>query len=170
MVGESGLNLNLERGLFFILPSEKDMSIRPFQILLVEDGPGDFELVKTALENSGLKFSLDLVKEGTDVMAFLNRHEPYTDAQRPDLILIDLRFRNGVGDQTLKEIKSSHSLKIIPVIIISDSTRVEDVVISYNLGANCYITRPVDQAEFLKLIEIIMKFWLTMVKLPTRAR
>lgn len=144
------------------------MANKPFQILLIEDDPGDVELLKTALEDSILQMNLHVVQDGTHAMDFLHRAGSYVDVPRPDLILLDLNLAGKDGFQTLKEIKSDNTLKMTPVIVMTGSTVNEDILKSYRLGANCYVTKPIDLNQFLKFVQSIEEFWLTIVKLPTR--
>ncbi len=146
------------------------MAIKPFQILLIEDDPGDVELLKIALEDSIIEMNLHVVQDGTQAMDFLHRSGSCADAPRPDLILLDLNLPRKDGVQTLKEIKSDNTLKMTPVIVMTGSTVKEDILKSYRLGANCYVTKPIDLNQFLKFVQSIEEFWLTIVKLPTRTR
>lgn len=146
------------------------MAIKPFQILLIEDDPGDVELLKIALEDSILKMNLHVVQDGAQAMDFLHRVGFCADVPRPDLILLDLNLPRKDGFQTIKEIKSDNTLKMTPVIVMTGSTVKEDILKSYRLGANCYVTKPIDLNQFLKFVQSIEEFWLTIVKLPTRTR
>lgn len=146
------------------------MAIEPFQILLIEDDPGDVELFKTALEDSILQMNLHVVNDGAHAMKFLHRAGSYAEVPRPDLILLDLNLPGKDGFQTLEEIKSDYTLKIIPVIVMTGSTVNEDILKCYVLGANCYVTKPTDLNQFLKFVQSIEEFWMTIVKLPTRTR
>jgi two-component system, chemotaxis family, response regulator Rcp1 len=138
----------------------------PVEILLVEDNPGDADLAREALENSKLLNSLSVVGDGVEAMAFLRRSGKYAAAPRPDLILLDLNLPRKNGREVLAEIKSDEHLKRIPVVILTVSKDEEDIMKSYNLHANCYITKPVDLHQFLRVVKAIEDFWLTIVKLP----
>ncbi|MEQ8169473.1 MAG: response regulator [Candidatus Eremiobacterota bacterium] len=137
-------------------------------ILLVEDDEGDAELTREALEDSKLAINLHIVRDGVEAINYLYRKEPYIDAPLPDLILLDLNMPKKSGREVLAEIKQDETLKDIPVIILTTSQVGEDILRSYNLGANCYITKPVDFAQFVNVIKNVEDFWFTIVKLPSR--
>lgn len=137
------------------------------EILLVEDDPGDVELTRESLRNSKLYIHLHVVEDGLQAMAFLRREGKYAQSPVPDLILLDLNLPRKSGTQVLTETKNDENLKKIPVIVLTTSNAEEDIVRSYNLGANCYITKPVGLAQFIQVIEAIEGFWFTVVKLPT---
>jgi chemotaxis family two-component system response regulator Rcp1 len=140
-----------------------------FEILLVEDSPGDVRLTREALKDAKMYVNLHVTSDGIDAMAFLNREGEYAAVPRPDLILLDLNLPRKDGRQVLEEIKESPSLKSIPVVILTTSASDEDVMRSYQLHANCYISKPVDLEGFLKVITSIDNFWLSIVKLPHEA-
>lgn len=142
--------------------------INALEILLVEDDPGDVELTRESLSDSKLYMNLHVVEDGVEAMAFLRREGSYYEAPRPDLILLDLNLPRKDGRQVLAEVKADDSLKIIPVVILTTSSAEEDILRTYNLGANCYITKPVGLTQFTKVVEAIEGFWFTVVKLPTR--
>ena len=135
-------------------------------ILLVEDNPGDAELAREALENSKFINQLHVAEDGVQAMAFLHRQEPYTDAPRPDIILLDLNLPKKDGREVLAEIKSDEKLKTIPVVILTSSKADEDVIRSYELHANCYITKPLDISRFFDVVKNIKEFWMSIVVLP----
>ena len=137
-----------------------------FEILLVEDSPGDVRLTREALKDAKMYVNLHVVSDGIEAMTFLNREGPYVAVPRPDLILLDLNLPRKDGRQVLEEIKESPSLKNIPVVVLTTSASDEDVLRSYQLHANCYISKPVDLEGFLKVITSIDNFWLSIVKLP----
>ncbi len=137
-------------------------------ILLVEDDEGDVELTREALEDSKLVINLHVVRDGVEAMNYLHRKEPYIDAPLPDLILLDLNMPKKSGREVLAEIKQDETLKDIPVIILTTSQVGEDILRSYHLGANCYITKPVDFNQFVKVVKNVENFWFTIVKLPSR--
>ncbi len=140
--------------------------LKPIDILLVEDNPGDADLAIEALEHSKIRNNLFVAKDGEQAMAFLRREDSYADKPRPDLILLDLNLPRKDGREVLAEIKQDASLKRIPVVILTTSQDEEDVMRSYNLHANCYVTKPIDLHQFMKVVKSIEDFWLSIVKLP----
>ena len=140
--------------------------MEPIEILLVEDNPGDARLAKEALRDSKLKNNLYVVEDGVEAIKFLGAETPYENAVRPDLILIDLNLPRMDGREVLKAIKSDERFKRIPVVILTMSNAEEDILKSYNLHANCYITKPLDLDQFIKVVQSIEDFWLTIVRLP----
>jgi CheY-like chemotaxis protein len=145
-------------------------NIHVIDILLVEDNLGDARLAKEALKDSKLKNNLFHVIDGVEAMKFLMKEGEYSDVPRPDLILLDLNLPRKDGREVLKEIKESDNLKRIPVVILTMSQAEEDIFKSYNLHANCYITKPLDLNQFIKVVQSIEDFWLTIVKLPNGAK
>ena len=141
---------------------------RPIEILMVEDDEGDVELALEALEDSKLVTNINIAKDGVEAMAYLRKEEPFEKTVRPDVILLDLNMPRKNGREVLAEIKADKDLRNIPVIILTTSQVDEDVVKSYHLGANCYITKPVDFDQFVKVVKNIESFWFTIVKLPSR--
>jgi chemotaxis family two-component system response regulator Rcp1 len=137
-----------------------------FEILLVEDSPGDVRLTREALMDAKVYVNLHVASDGIEAMDFLNREAKYAAVPRPDLILLDLNLPKKDGRQVLEEIKESPSFKSIPVVVLTTSASDEDVLRSYQLHANCYISKPVDLEGFLKVIASIDNFWLSVVKLP----
>jgi len=138
----------------------------PIEILLVEDNPGDVDLAREALENSKIRNTLSVVGDGEEALAFLHRSGKYAAAPRPDLILLDLNLPKKSGREVLAEIKSDDYFKRIPVVVLTVSKDEEDIMESYNLHANCFITKPIDLHQFLRVVRAIEDFWLTIVKLP----
>lgn len=136
-------------------------------ILLVEDNPGDVDLAREALECGKVHNDLHVVCDGEAAMAFLHRQGIHSNAPRPDLILLDLNLPKKDGRAVLEEIKSDENLKRLPVVILTTSKAEEDVLRTYNLHANCYITKPIDLNQFVKVVHAIEEFWFTIVKLPT---
>jgi two-component system, chemotaxis family, response regulator Rcp1 len=136
------------------------------EVLLVEDSPGDVRLTREALKDAKMHISLKVVPDGAEAMAYLRREKDYAEAPRPDLILLDLNLPKKDGRDVLKEIKESDALKSIPVVILTTSASRIDVEHSYKLHANCYITKPVDLQGFIKVVQSIDNFWLSVVKLP----
>ena len=137
-----------------------------FEILLVEDSPGDVRLTREALKDAKMHINLHVASDGIEAMDFLNREGDYADVPRPDLILLDLNLPRKDGRQVLEEIKVNPALMTIPIVILTTSASEEDVLRSYRLHANCYISKPVDLDGFLKVIKSIDNFWLSIVKLP----
>ena len=136
------------------------------EILLVEDNPGDVRLTREALKEGKVLNNLSVAVDGEEALAFLRRQDNYAEAPRPDLILLDLNLPRKDGRQVLAEIKADEQLKRIPVVILSSSSAEQDILKSYDLHANCYITKPVDFDQFVAVVRSIEDFWLTMVKLP----
>jgi len=139
---------------------------KSIEILLVEDNPGDVDLAKEALSDSKMHNILQVVGDGEAAMAYLNRTGKYANALRPDLIILDLNLPKKDGREVLAEIKADENLKCIPVVILTTSKAEEDILQTYNLHANCYITKPIDLNQFIKVVKSIEDFWLTIVKLP----
>ena len=140
--------------------------VKPIEILLVEDNPGDADLAREALEGSKFHNDLHVVDDGEKAMAFLRQEGPYTDAPRPGLILLDLNLPRKDGRQVLAEIKADENLRRIPVVILTTSRAEEDIIKSYDLHANCFITKPIDLSQFLNVVRAIEDFWLSIVVLP----
>lgn len=136
------------------------------EILLVEDNEGDARLAREAMRDSKLANVIHHVADGADAMAFLRRQGKHRDAPRPDLVLLDLNLPKKDGREVLSEVKGDEDLKRIPVVVLTSSSAEEDVLKSYNLHANCYITKPIDLGQFLKVVRSIEDFWLTIVRLP----
>jgi chemotaxis family two-component system response regulator Rcp1 len=141
---------------------------KPVEILLVEDSPGDANLALEALETSKIRNTVSVVTDGEEAIAFLRGTGKYAGATRPDLILLDLNLPKKDGREVLAEIKADKDLKSIPVVILTTSQAEEDILRSYNLHANCYITKPIDLHQFIGVIRAIEDFWLTIVKLPSK--
>jgi len=141
---------------------------RPIEILMVEDNPGDVRLTVEALKEGKVRNNLHTVEDGVEALEFLRRKGRYAEAVRPDLILLDLNLPKKNGREVLAEIKEDPDLKRIPVVILTVSQAEQDIVKSYNLHANCYITKPVDLDQFLEMVKSIENFWLTVVMLPPR--
>jgi chemotaxis family two-component system response regulator Rcp1 len=139
------------------------------EILLVEDNPGDVDLAREALETGKMLNTLHGVSDGEAAMAFLRGRGRYAGAPRPDLVLLDLNLPKKDGRAVLAEIKSDDDLKRMPVVILTTSEADEDILKSYNLHANCYITKPIDLNQFIKVVQAIEDFWFTIVRLPPNA-
>jgi len=143
------------------------MAGAPIKILLVEDNSGDVRLTVEALKRSKIRNSMNVVADGEEAMAFLRREGKYGDVPRPDLVLLDLNLPRKDGREVLKEIKTDDELKRIPVVVLTTSQAEEDILRAYGLNANCYITKPVDLDQFVKVVNSIEEFWLSIVKLPS---
>jgi CheY-like chemotaxis protein len=142
---------------------------RPIEILLVEDNPGDVRLTIEALKEGKVRNNLAVAKDGVEALAFLRRQGNYADASRPDLILLDLNLPRKDGREVLAEIKEDPALRRIPVVVLTTSKAEEDIVRTYDLHANCYITKPVDLEQFISVVRSIDDFWLSVVRLPPKA-
>jgi CheY-like chemotaxis protein len=138
----------------------------PVEILLVEDNPGDYRLTQEALHEGKVYNNLHWAKDGVEALDFLNRRGKHSEAPRPDIILLDLNLPKKDGREVLSEIKADADLKAIPVVILTTSKAEEDVLRSYDLHANCYVTKPVDLDKFIVVVQSIDRFWLTIATLP----
>jgi two-component system response regulator len=145
-----------------------EINAKPVEVLLVEDNPGDVRLTREALKDSKVLNKLHVVEDGEAALAFLRQEGAYANAPRPDLILLDLNMPRKDGREVLSIIKADENLKQIPVVILTTSDSEEDILKSYNLNANCYVTKPVDFEKFITVVKEIEEFWLTIVKLPGR--
>ncbi|MBN3899045.1 MAG: response regulator [Nostoc sp. NOS(2021)] len=141
-------------------------AIMPIEVLLVEDNPGDAQLTRIALEDSKFSIHLNVVEDGVEAMAFLRKEEKYAKVAQPHIVLLDLNLPRKDGREVLAEIKGDENLKRIPVVILTTSQSEEDILKAYNLYANCYITKPVDFDQFVKVVQSIENFWFAIVKLP----
>ncbi|MEJ2628372.1 MAG: response regulator [bacterium] len=140
--------------------------VKSVDILLVEDNPGDVDLTRDALEESKMKNKLFVVGDGEEALEFLYKKGKYADASRPDLIILDLNLPKKDGREVLADIKADDNLKRIPIVILTTSKAEEDVLKTYNLHANCYITKPLDFEQFLQVVKSIETFWMSIVVLP----
>lgn len=138
------------------------------EILLIEDNPGDIRLVKEVFKDAKLNNNLQVALDGEEAIKMLRQEGEYFKAPRPDLILLDLNLPKKNGREVLREIKEDDELKCIPVVILTTSNAEEDLIETYKHDANCYITKPVDLDEFIKVVKSIQNFWLEIVKLPPR--
>jgi chemotaxis family two-component system response regulator Rcp1 len=143
------------------------MNQREIEILLVEDNQGDARLTMEALQEAKVHNHISHVRDGVEALAFLRRQDPYTQVPRPDLILLDLNLPRKDGREVLAEIKNDDNLKRIPVVVLTTSEAEEDILKAYNLNANCYVSKPVDLDQFMKVVRCIEDFWLAIVRLPT---
>ncbi len=139
---------------------------RLVEILLVEDNPGDVRLTKEAMKEGKIRNNLSVASDGVEAMAFLRQEGKYADAPRPDVVLLDLNLPKKDGRSVLKEIKEDPNLRRIPVVILTSSKADEDVLNSYDLHANCYVTKPGDLEQFIEVVKSVEGFWLQIVKLP----
>lgn len=140
--------------------------VKPIDILLVEDNPGDADLAREALHNKKINNQLYVVGDGEAAMDFLHKKNDFVDAPRPDLILLDLNLPRKDGREVLADIKAHKHLKRIPVVVLTTSKNEEDILTSYNLHANCYITKPIDLNQFVNVVRSIQDFWFSIVELP----
>ncbi len=147
-----------------------ESSVKPVEILLVEDNPGDVRLTIEGLNEGKVKNNLRVVEDGAEALAYLRREGKYKDAVRPDLILLDLNLPKKDGREVLSEIKADADLRHIPVVVLTSSKAEQDILKAYSLHANCYITKPVDLDQFIAVVESIEDFWFTIVKLPRGER
>jgi CheY-like chemotaxis protein len=138
----------------------------PIRVLLVEDNPGDADLTRETLQDGKLMMHIDVVSDGVQAVDFLLRRPPFDTALAPDLILLDLNLPKMGGREVLAEIKRHEALRVIPVVVLTSSEADQDVAKSYELGANCYVTKPVGLEAFQSIVHAIESFWFTVVKLP----
>jgi two-component system, chemotaxis family, response regulator Rcp1 len=143
------------------------MNSKTIEILLVEDNPGDARLTREAFNEGRLLNNLTVVGDGVEALAYLRQQGKYVESTRPDLVLLDLNLPKKDGREVLAELKADERLKTIPVVVLTTSDAKEDVTRAYGSHANCYITKPVDLDQFLRVVQSIESFWLTLVKLPS---
>jgi chemotaxis family two-component system response regulator Rcp1 len=141
----------------------------PLKVLLIEDNPGDVRLTQEAFRDSNISISLHVATDGVEAMEFLRREGAYADAPRPDLIMLDLNLPKMDGRQVLTRIKEDDRLKTIPTVILTTSEAEVDILTSYRLQANCYLSKPVQLDSFENLVKSVSDFWFTKVKLPRRS-
>ena len=141
---------------------------QPVEVLLVEDDPGDVDLTREMLTQEKVVVNLHVVGDGVEALAYLRREGPYRNAVRPDVVLLDLNMPRKDGREVLRDLKQDDHLKVIPVVVLTTSDAEGDVLKSYQLGANCYVTKPVGLAQFARIVSVIEDFWFTVVRLPTR--
>jgi len=144
-------------------------SVRPVEILLVEDSPSDARLTMEALKEGRLLNSVHHVDNGEDAMAFLRREGEYENAPRPDVVLLDINLPRKSGLEVLGETKADPALRSIPIVILSTSKHEKDVFTAYGLNANCYITKPVDLEKFIEVVKFVDHFWVNIVTLPPKS-
>ena len=143
--------------------------MRALEILLVEDNPGDVLLTKEAMKDGKVSNSLHVAKNGLEALEFLRKEGRFQDAPTPDLVLLDLNLPRKNGREVLQEMKNEDELRAIPVVVLTTSEAHRDIIESYNLQANCYITKPVDFEQFRRVVASIEQFWFTLVKLPSKS-
>jgi two-component system, chemotaxis family, response regulator Rcp1 len=143
--------------------------LRAVEILLVEDNPADVRLTRLALQDGKVRNNLNVAEDGAEALDFLYRRGRFIGAPRPDLILLDLNLPRKDGREVLAMIKSDADLRRIPVVVLTTSKAEQDILSSYNLNANCYVTKPFDLEQFIKVIKSIEDFWLTVVRLPPKS-
>ena len=143
---------------------------KPIEILLVEDNAADVRLTIEALKDAKVSNRLSVAVDGVDALAFLRQQGKYRRTPLPDLILLDLNLPKKDGREVLAEVKADETLKAIPIVVLTTSRAEQDIIKSYNLHANCYITKPVDLEQFLTVVRSIENFWLTVVTLPRVSR
>ena len=146
--------------------ADRERTAPPVEILLVEDNPGDVRLTQEALKEGKVYNNLHWAKDGVEALEFLKRQGKHANAPRPDIILLDLNLPKKDGREVLAQIKKDGELKQIPVVVLTTSEAEEDVLKSYELHANCYVTKPVDLEKFIHVVQSIDRFWLTVVTLP----
>ena len=143
-----------------------DRPLKPIEILMVEDNPGDVRLTREALKSGKVRNQLHVVSDGVAALDFVYHRPPYKDKPRPDLILLDLNLPKKDGREVLATLKSDPVLKVIPVVVLTTSQAEEDVLRAYHLNANSFVTKPVDLHQFNRIVQSIEEFWLTVVTLP----
>ncbi|MFN6568044.1 response regulator [Nostoc minutum NIES-26] len=143
-----------------------NQAFRPIEILLVEDSPSDANLTIKGFVNARIANNLQWVEDGETAMNYLRQQGEFADSPRPDLILLDLNLPGMDGREVLTEIKSDPNLKCIPVVVLTTSADEHDILRSYNLSANCYVTKPLDVYQFIQVVQLIKDFWLAAVALP----
>ncbi|WP_331233650.1 response regulator [Natronorarus salvus] len=139
----------------------------PAEILLVEDNPGDVRLTREAFKEGRIANTLHVVTDGVEALDFLFQRNEYTDAPRPDFVLLDLNLPRKNGDEVLEALREDPECKTIPVIVLTSSSAQRDVIRSYELAANAYLTKPVDPIEFIEVVRSTEQYWLSIVRLPT---
>lgn len=147
---------------------DKMTSLEPINILLIEDNLGDIRLTEEALKEHEIKIKLNVVMDGEEAMKYLRKTDAFANAQTPDIILLDLNLPKKDGREILKEIKEDQILKSIPVIVLTISSAERDIMTSYQLHANCYITKPLDFNQFIEVIKKTGEYWFSIVKLPIK--
>jgi len=142
------------------------MAVELLTILLVEDSPADVRLTREALRDTEIANVLHVARDGVEAMDFLLQQNQYADAPRPDIVILDLNLPKKGGKEVLADLQADASLRQIPVAVLTTSSAESDVIESYDLGANCFLTKPVDLSQFLKVVQSIEEFWFGIVRLP----
>lgn len=143
------------------------MNERPIEILLIDDNEGDIRLVQEALIENNLRYSLHVARDGVEAMDFLMKQGDYRHKPTPDLIFLDLNMPRKSGREVLAEIKANRLLRVIPVVVLTTSANVQDIDESYQLHANCYVTKPVDLHRFIEIVRKVGDFWFSVARLPS---
>jgi len=144
------------------------MTPKQIEVLLVEDDLGDAELTQEMLTEAKVSVNLRVVQDGVEALAYLRREGSYAEAARPDLVLLDLNMPGKDGREVLRDIRAEETLRSLPIVVLTTSESDEDILKSYDLGANCYVTKPVGLDQFARIIQCIEEFWFTVVKLPPK--
>ncbi|NCO37159.1 MAG: response regulator [Armatimonadetes bacterium CG_4_10_14_3_um_filter_66_18] len=144
------------------------MTPKQIEVLLVEDDLGDAELTQEMLTEAKVSVNLRVVQDGVEALAYLRREGSYAEAARPDLVLLDLNMPRKDGREVLRDIRAEETLRSLPIVVLTTSESDEDILKSYDLGANCYVTKPVGLDQFARIIQCIEEFWFTVVKLPPK--
>ena len=139
---------------------------KPIEVLLVEDNTGDVRLTKEAFKEGRVRLNLSVARDGVEAMAFLRKEETFANTPRPDLVLLDLNLPKKDGREVLREMKNDPQLMRIPVVVLTTSDSDEDILGTYGLHANCYITKPVDMDQFVKVVRLLEEFWFVVAKIP----
>jgi CheY-like chemotaxis protein len=145
-----------------------DILTKPVDILVIEDNPGDTRIIKEVLSSNKIFCNLHTVKDGIEAMNFLYQKKEFTEAPRPDLILLDLNLPKKDGREVLAEVKNDYNLRQIPVVVMTSSQAEEDIFRSYDLHANCYISKPLELDQFVMAVKSIEDFWFSLVRLPKK--
>ena len=145
-----------------------DDEVKPIEVLLVEDDPGDVLMTREAFAEHKVRNNLNVVSDGAEALAYVRREPPYADAPRPDLVLLDLNLPRRDGREVLAEMKTDPALRDIPIVVLTTSAAESDILASYSLHANAYVTKPVDFERFITVVRQIDHFFVSVVKLPPR--
>lgn len=144
--------------------------VKPIEILLVEDNPGDARLTLEGFKDARIRNNITVVEDGIEAMAYLRHQGPYADVALPDLVLLDLNMPKKDGREVLADMKADEALKQIPVLVFTISAAEKDILEAYHLQASAFITKPIDLDEFIRVVKSMTEFWLTVVKLPHDVR